>query len=103
MASGWCPARVLLTPRWGVGVAWRKLDDVTFGRGRVVSSFSQTEREHALFTLAMFRALRGRWGAIDVVGGPGFVRQHVMLTVASSFPTTVRRLTRPSPRTRWAP
>ena len=79
---------VLLTPRWGVGVEWRRPDDVTFGRGRVVNSFSQTEREQGVFTMAAFRALRGRWGAIDVVGGPGFVRQHVMLTVVTSFPTT---------------
>ena len=84
LASG----EVLLTPRWGVGGEWRKPDNVTFSGGRIVNSFSQTEREHAVFTLATFRALRGSWGAIDVVGGPGFVRQRVMLTVESSFPTT---------------
>jgi len=84
LASG----QAMLTPRWGVAAEWRKPDDVTFSGGRIVNSFSQTEREHAVFTLATFRALRGRWGAIDVVGGPGFVRQRLLLTVESSFPTT---------------
>jgi hypothetical protein len=84
LASG----EVLLTPRWGVGVEWRKPDDVTFGRSRAVNSFSQTERERAFFTMVTFRAARGRWGAVDFVGGPGFVHQHVTLTAGSSFPTT---------------
>jgi hypothetical protein len=79
---------VMLAPRWGVGAEWRKPGDVTFGAGRAVGSFTQTDREQTLFVTLVARVARGSWGSIDVMAGPGIVRQQVTLTVAGFFPET---------------
>jgi len=92
LASG----EVMVTPRVAVGVEWRKPKDVTFGGGRAVSHYTQIERGHAVFIPIAARVLRGPWGSIDVMGGPGIVYQHVTLTVggftSSNTTESVRRL-----------
>jgi hypothetical protein len=75
---------VMLAPRLGVGAEWRRPKDVTFGRGRAVNAFTQIEREYATFITIVGRVARGPWGSIDVMAGPGIVRQQVTLTVGGS-------------------
>ena len=75
---------IMLAPRVGVGAEWRRPKDVTFGRGRAVNSFTQIEREYAAFVTIVGRVARGPWGSIDVMAGPGVVRQQITLTVEGS-------------------
>jgi hypothetical protein len=79
---------IMLAPRVGVGAEWRMPKDVTFGGGRAVNSFTQIEREYAAFITIVARAARGPWGSIDVMAGPGVVRQQVTLTVQGFVPET---------------
>jgi hypothetical protein len=66
---------------WGIGFEWRAPADVTSRGGRAINSFSEVDHERGTFALAIARP--GRWplGAIELIAGPGLVRQHVSQTV----------------------
>lgn len=76
----------MLRHHWGVGFEWRAPADVTSRGGRAVNSFSEVDHERATFGLAIARPAQWPLGAIELIAGPGLVRQHISQTVETCLP-----------------
>jgi len=78
----------LFGPHWGIGAEWRAPADVVTGFGRAVGSYDETVHERGTFALAIARPAQWPLGTVELVAGPGFIRQHIDQKFTGCSPST---------------